>query len=228
MSSAYGSGRSGDTDYRRKWDKQEYAERARAREARDRTSDENEKRRRMGLPPIKAKSEESEDKNLESLRMRDKKIVLDANLGKSQIVSSGASENAKQPGFYCKACDIVCKDSVGFMDHCNGRKHQKNVGFTLKVERVSATDVSERLAMLKRKKEEPKKEYDLDSRIEELTREEEEERRKRKERKRQKKEAKKRKQQSEEPESADGGGGDGEDEMAKMMGFSGFGSSKAE
>lgn len=79
----------------------------------------------MGLPPIKAKTDESEDKNLESVRMRDKKIVLDANLGKTQIVQSGgASENAKQPGFYCKACDIVCKDSVGFMDHCNGRKRK--------------------------------------------------------------------------------------------------------
>lgn len=58
---------------------------------------------------------------------------------------------------------------------------------------------------------------DLDERLVAIKQQEEEERQKRRDKKKQKKDHKKK--------PADDG--DGEDEMAKMMGFSGFGSSKA-
>lgn len=57
----------------------------------------------------------------------------------------------------------------------------------------------------------------MDERLVAIKQQEEEERQKRREKKKQKKDHKKK--------PADDG--DGEDEMAKMMGFSGFGSSKA-
>lgn len=63
---------------------------------------------------------------------------------------------------------------------------------------------------------------DLDQRIAALKQQEEEERQKRRERKRQKKEAKKKKHdKGDEPVAED-------NDMAKLMGFSGFGSTKTE
>ncbi|KAI7883234.1 hypothetical protein K492DRAFT_159557 [Lichtheimia hyalospora FSU 10163] len=219
--SAYGSGKSSDTDFRRKWDRAEYIERAKQRENRDRLAEKNEERRRMGLAPIREKKDNNEQ--LESLKMRDDRIDFDSNIGKIQVVQGGSSgEASRQPGFYCKACDIVVKDSANYLDHINGRKHQRNVGVQMKVERSSVDSVKDRLAMLKRKKEEPEEEYDLDQRIASLKQQEEEERQKRRERKRQKKEARKKKHDKEDEPTAE------EDDMAKLMGFSGFGSTKAE
>ncbi|KAI8378044.1 uncharacterized protein BYT42DRAFT_497570 [Radiomyces spectabilis] len=149
--SAYGSGKAQDTDFRRKWDKAEYAARAKEREARERLLDINAERKRQGLPPIHRKKEE-EDEPKQALKAREEKIVLDANVGKIQVVQS-----ARQPGFYCKACDTVCKDSANYLDHINGRKHQMNMGVSMKIERASVDSVKDRLAMLKRKKEAPEK-----------------------------------------------------------------------
>ncbi|KAI7850694.1 hypothetical protein BDC45DRAFT_446630 [Circinella umbellata] len=157
--SAYGAGKAGDTDFRRTWDRSEYTEKARAREERDRLKDKNEDRKRRGLSAIKPKKDEELDQPKELMKMRENKIQLDTNLGKIQVVQGGASSEAsRQPGFYCKACDIVVKDSVNYLDHINGRKHQQNVGVQLKVERASVSSVKDRLAMLKRKKDAPEEE----------------------------------------------------------------------
>jgi U4/U6.U5 tri-snRNP component SNU23 len=119
----------------------------------------------------------------------------------------------------------------------------------MKVERASVDSVKERLAALKRKKEQPKVEYgelyqqqqpshgissylhvvqitDLDARIEARQREEDEAKRRKKERKKAKKEAPA--DESTEKDTAQGeGAANEEDEMAKLMGFGGFGSTKA-
>ena len=67
-------------------------------------------------------------------------------------------------------CDCVVKDSINFLDHINGKKHQRNMGMSMKVERSTLSQVKERFAMNKRKKEEveKKKEYDFDARMKEL------------------------------------------------------------
>lgn len=87
----------------------------------------------MGLPPIREKKDNNEQ--LESLKMRDDRIDFDSNIGKIQVVQGGASgEASRQPGFYCKACDIVVKDSANYLDHINGRKRKiKRVGISFMV-----------------------------------------------------------------------------------------------
>jgi DNA-binding transcriptional MerR regulator len=65
-------------------------------------------------------------------------------------------------------CDCVVKDSINFLDHINGKKHQRNLGMSMKVERSSLDQVKKRFEMNKRKEDDKKKEYDFEERIKEL------------------------------------------------------------
>ncbi|ORX44990.1 hypothetical protein BCR36DRAFT_406149 [Piromyces finnis] len=198
MSTAYkGSEVGGDTNFRRTWDKEEYEKKALERER------ENER----------AKIKE---KPTELLKARKEKLELDKYLGKSQVVQTTGSA-AKQPGFYCKVCDCTIKDSVNYLDHINGKRHQSKLNRTMKVERSSIEDVRAKLAKLKSKKE-PEKELTFDERIEKAKKDEE----KRKElRKSKKKEKRRRKREQEEQDSESIN-----PELAAMMGFKKFKSSK--
>ena len=37
-------------------------------------------------------------------------------------------------GWHCKVCDCYLKDSLGYLDHINGKKHQRALGFSMRVE----------------------------------------------------------------------------------------------
>ncbi|XP_064080758.1 zinc finger matrin-type protein 2-like isoform X2 [Macrobrachium nipponense] len=94
---------------------------------------------------------------------------------------------------------------------------QRNLGMSMRVERSTLEQVKKRFDVNKKKLEEKKKDYDIEQRMQELKEEEE----KLKEYRREKRKERKRKADS----SIDDDSGM-DPEMAKIMGFGGFSSSK--
>ncbi|XP_053687757.1 zinc finger matrin-type protein 2 [Sabethes cyaneus] len=185
-------------DHRRKWDRKEYERLAQERAlAKANTTTEDE-------PVTK-----------ELLKQREYKVDLDSKLGKSMVINK-STPSSQSGGYYCNVCDCVVKDSINFLDHINGKKHQRNLGMSMKVERSSLDQVKERFKINKKKTEEKKKDYELESRVKEAKEEEERYR----EYKREKR--KERKRKIEEVDDADAG----TSELAAIMGFAGFGGSK--
>jgi len=130
-------------------------------------------------------------------------------------VISKATPSADTGGYYCNVCDCVVKDSINFLDHINGKKHQRNLGMSMKIERSTLDQVKQRFETNKKKKEEKKRQYDFEERMKELKEDEE----RLKAYRREKRKAKKRKIEEELSSDVD-------PQMASLMGFGGFGSSK--
>mmetsp|Transcript_4823 Transcript_4823/g.12281 ORF Transcript_4823/g.12281 Transcript_4823/m.12281 type:complete len:349 (+) Transcript_4823:139-1185(+) len=59
-------------------------------------------------------------------------------------------------GWHCKVCDCFLKDSMTYLDHINGRKHQRVLGYSMKVERSTENQVSDKLAQLAQLKQKSK------------------------------------------------------------------------
>ncbi|KAL7299926.1 hypothetical protein TKK_0007246 [Trichogramma kaykai] len=191
-------------DHRKKWDREEYEKIALARLQAEIAEEE------LGLPKQPAVKREL-------LKQRDYKVDLESKLGKSVVINKN-TPSSQSGGYYCNVCDCVVKDSINFLDHINGTKHQRNLGMSMKVERSTLDQVKARFALNKKKLEEKKKDYDLEQRVRELKEEEE----KIKEYRKEKRKDKKRKIDETLNDDDDGP----KDEMAAIMGFSGFGTSK--
>lgn len=129
--------RAKDTDFRKKWDKEEYAERAKKKDEEERERmQENEERLKQGKPvlftnqclltvhvgkkPRKGKREDL-PKPTELMKQREGPLGLDKNLGKTMVVQNTSGRGPGVPGFYCETCNRTYKDSVGYLDHINGR-----------------------------------------------------------------------------------------------------------
>ncbi|KAK4538867.1 hypothetical protein RGQ29_032301 [Quercus rubra] len=189
MSKPTAAGGAGVGPSRRTWDVEEYTAKARERDRTDRErAQENEERIR---------------------KARSHPLNLDKDVGKTLMVDN-SQDSRRGAGYYCEMCRKTFKDSIGYLDHINGRGHLRRLGQTQFVEKSSVEAVRKRIAMLLEKKKIAK-----ERRGEEGSGREEEEEEGGEEEKR-----------GEEPIATAGEGGGADDGMMKMMGFGGFGSRK--
>jgi len=118
-------------------------------------------------------------------------------------------------------CDCFLKDSHTYLDHINGKKHQRNLGYSMRVEKSTSSQIKDRLKQLAKEKEDANNQDDEEpTNFEHVVKAKDEEAIKRKEeRARKREERKKRMQQQEDEEEEE----EIHPDMAAMMGFAGFG-----
>ncbi|EGU76287.1 hypothetical protein FOQG_04340 [Fusarium oxysporum f. sp. raphani 54005] len=229
---AYGGAPSGDTDFRKTYDLDEYAAKANEREAKEK--EEAKARYEAKLAGKKYHKPLTGDETYTSARRN--VIDLTQQIGKTQLVPGGAGvgKRGRGAGFYCEPCDLTFKDNKQYIEHLNTPQHLINTGQTTEVKRATAEEVHERIEYYIRRRDELEKEKQtslherLQLREEEAEKEAEERRKKRREdneRKRIKKEEEAR-VKMEYGEDVRVDGEHDEDDMMAAMGFTGFGTSK--
>ncbi|KAG8931556.1 hypothetical protein FRC02_002544 [Tulasnella sp. 418] len=206
---------------RRTWDKQEWTSKAQEkdREERERMK-ENEDRLKKGKKPRKFKEELPKPTQL--LQQREGPLELDKNLNKTMIVQNPGGRGPGQPGFYCEVCKRTSKDSAAYLDHINGRSHLRRLGQTTNIARSNVEQVRARIAFLREKTRAAAnaKAFDFDQRLKEVREKEQAVRREQRDKKKAAKEARR-------IETAQAVGENNEgDDIARLMGFGGFGTSK--
>ena len=213
---------------RQAWDREAYAIRGAERELKEKAESRarweakqsGQRYIRQATPP---------DASLTS--SRNARLDVANRVGTTTLVTAGnaVGKKGRGAGFYCEDCDLTFKDNLQWVDHLNGRQHLVNTGQTGFVQKASLQDVRDRLALLKRKREErlSGEEVDLDVRLK-IRREQED---KIREERREKRRIGRRGKTSGNGAGVRGdeskpGADEPEDEMAKMMGFGGFSTTK--
>ncbi|KAI8916830.1 hypothetical protein BC831DRAFT_432001 [Entophlyctis helioformis] len=220
MSSSKGGGvygTKGDTGFRRTWDKDEYAKKAVLRQAGQLKRTEETERVQRVMDEDARRAEAGEKPLVPSLiTARDGDLGFAASVGKTVVVDTS---DGTQPGFHCALCDRTYKDNMTFLDHLNSIQHLKAAGYAPRAQRSTVEQVRARLLFHKQAKNAPKVTVDFRAEREKRRAAEEQEKTDRRDRK------KKAKQDAKDAHLAALGEGI-DDDMAAVMGFGGFGSSK--
>lgn len=98
----------------------------------------------LSEPPkklIKGPTESLKERKLESLGLED-------TVSQKLMVTNESSKN-QQGGFYCQVCDCLLKDSRAYMDHVNGRNHNRMLGMMMNVEKVTVERVIAKMERIK-------------------------------------------------------------------------------
>jgi len=151
---------------RRTWDKELYAQKAAAR-AELKSMEEQEDDFAADLEKIKKRKLESSMGNAakEEFRAADEGAIgpagsqraflkvrttnltdqLHADVGKTQVVTAQAMELGVGGGFWCETCACLLKDSSAYLSHINGKKHQRALGYSMRVENIGIDAVKQRM-----------------------------------------------------------------------------------
>jgi len=165
-------------------------------------------------------------KPTELMKQREAPLELNKNQNKTMIVQ-GSLRGPGAPGFYCDVCNRTSKDSSSYLDHLNSRFHLRQLGQKTQVARSTIDQVRAKIAEMREatKQQAASKQYDFAQRIKEIKAAEEAEREAKRLQKLQAREAQAKAKPPPgvyQPAATTGGAAeDGDDEMAKLMGFSG-------
>eukprot|EP01053_Blabericola_migrator_P002973 Blabericola_migrator_1__2972@NODE_1859_length_3646_cov_357_337804_g1189_i0_p4_GENE_NODE_1859_length_3646_cov_357_337804_g1189_i0NODE_1859_length_3646_cov_357_337804_g1189_i0_p4_ORF_typecomplete_len140_score31_32zfC2H2_jaz/PF12171_8/1_6e05zfU1/PF06220_12/1_3e04zfU1/PF06220_12/0_00064zfmet/PF12874_7/1_1e04zfmet/PF12874_7/5e03zfmet/PF12874_7/0_0019CCDC84/PF14968_6/0_024_NODE_1859_length_3646_cov_357_337804_g1189_i07481167 len=85
------------------------------------------------------------------LKERDYELNLEKTIGQQKVITATA-HTSQQGGYWCSVCECLLKDSGSYLDHLNGKKHNRTLGMSMRVKKASKEDVAKRLKDLKDKK----------------------------------------------------------------------------
>eukprot|EP00927_Polykrikos_kofoidii_P014537 TRINITY_DN16395_c0_g1_i2.p1 TRINITY_DN16395_c0_g1~~TRINITY_DN16395_c0_g1_i2.p1 ORF type:complete len:315 (-),score=91.25 TRINITY_DN16395_c0_g1_i2:72-875(-) len=119
------------------------------------------------------------------LKQRNIDLDLEKDIGKSRVVTQHTIKPL-QGGYWCSVCECLLKDSSAYLEHVNGRRHNRNLGMNMKVEKIGVDRVREKLKAM-RKEPEAVESDDITKRIEAMEALEQERKRRKKDKKRKKK-----------------------------------------
>ncbi|PSC74503.1 Zinc finger matrin-type 2 [Micractinium conductrix] len=143
-------------DFRRKWDKDEFREKAAERDEKEKETEETAPDAKLEAKKRKRQERDPLAQGLivarANLKARDYQIDLANKLHKTQVVSV-TMPLSQQAGYYCSVCDCVLRDSQSYLDHINGKWHNRALGMSMRVEKSTAEQVRARLEEAKKKKE---------------------------------------------------------------------------
>ena len=196
------------------------------------------------------------------LKARRGKVDLESKIGKTEIINpdaaaassaavdgnvsitDGVSKSVNGVGWHCKVCDCILKDSLTYLDHINGKKHQRALGFSMRIAKSTTDEVVSKLDQLAKEQQaklsedslnESKESEDVNvNEFEEIVKKKDDEIEHRKAERKRRREERKMKLRQEVEHTKDGKENDknsDEEEdgtnpdIAALMGFSGFGGS---
>ena len=144
----------GDTNFRKTWDRAEYAAKAEAREAK--YKEEGAARAEAKAAGQKYRPRASTPPDAKETESRTARLDVSNNVGKTTLVPAGAAtgKRGRGAGFYCADCDLTFKDNLQFVEHLNSKQHQIAIGQSGEVQRATLEEVRERLEWLGQKRRE--------------------------------------------------------------------------
>lgn len=111
-----------DNTFKKKFDHEEHLQRAHEREEKE-----------AEAKKLKSKSKGGHPVRRKPLKHRDHQVDLGSRLGETQVVNPVAPLS-QQAGYYCSVCECAVKYSTNYWDHINGKKHQRALGMSMRVE----------------------------------------------------------------------------------------------
>ena len=123
--SAYGQA-AGDTDFRKKYDVDEYAAKAKEREAKER----EERKARYEAKLAGKKYYKPLDGSETLTTARNATQDFSKMVGTTMLVPAGSAvgKRGRGAGFYCEACGLTFKDNKQWVEHVNSMQHQRATG----------------------------------------------------------------------------------------------------
>ena len=128
-----------DNTARRTWDKETWAKKEKEREEQALRNEHDEEKRKASRVAIFRENLKLTGSRAEG------KLDLAANVGKTMVVMGPDGPKNKQAGWFCDICDCVLKDSATYLDHINGKKHQRALGMNMRVGRSTLPEVQAKL-----------------------------------------------------------------------------------
>lgn len=128
-----------DQTARRTWDKEVWAQKEAEREQAERDAEEEADMRRKNRQVVARENLKLTGNRAEG------RLDLAKNVGKRMVVEGADGDKSKQGGWYCPDCDVLLHDSGAYLDHINGKKHQRVLGMNMRVKRATLGEVQAKL-----------------------------------------------------------------------------------